>query len=79
MTTIRQVPVKRRLNPVEAAEYLGVKPGTLKKWRYDRRIPYYQLGWRTIVYDVQDLDRYWRRTGWKRWIVITVRAGSAIL
>ena len=58
MTTIRQVPMKRRLNPVEAAEYLGIKPGTLKKWRHDRRLPYYQLGWRTIVYDVQDLDRY---------------------
>jgi len=58
MTTIRQVPMRRRLNPAEAAAYLGIRPGTLKKWRYDRRIPYYQLGWRTIVYDVQDLDRY---------------------
>ena len=58
MTSIRQVPMKRRMNPAEAAEYLGIKPRTLKKWRYERRISYYQLGRRMIVYDVQDLDRY---------------------
>ena len=58
MTTIRQIPLKRRMNPVEAAEYLGIKPGLLKKRWQERRIPYYKLGWRTIVYDVLDLDRY---------------------
>lgn len=58
MTTIRQVPVKRRMNPGEAAEYLGVRRGLLKKWWQERRIPYYKLGWRTVVLDVQDLDRY---------------------
>ena len=57
MTTM-QIPLKRRLNPSEAADYLGIKPRTLKSWRKDRRIPYYHLGWRTIVYDVRDLDRY---------------------
>ncbi len=62
MTTLRQIPMKRRMNPVETAAYLGIRPGTLKKWRSDRRIPYYQLGWRTIVYDVQDLDRYLEAT-----------------
>lgn len=54
-------PKHLRLNPTEAAEYLATKPRTLKKWRHERRIPYYRLGHVAIVFDVRDLDAFLAR------------------
>ena len=54
-------PKSLRLTPTEAAEYLGIKPRTLKKWRHERRIPYYRLGHVSCVLDVRDLDAFLAR------------------
>jgi len=54
-------PKHLRLPPPEAAEYLGIKPRTLKKWRHERRIPYYRLGHVAVVFDVRDLDGFLAR------------------
>ena len=54
-------PKHLRMTPPEAAEYLGIKPRTLKKWRHERRIPYYRLGHVSCVLDVRDLDAFLAR------------------
>ena len=54
-------PKHLRLTSTEAAEYLGIKPRTLKKWRHERRIEYYRLGHVAIVFDVRDLDAFLAR------------------
>lgn len=54
-------PKHLRLTTPEAAEYLGTKPRTLKKWRHERRIPYYRLGHVAVVFDVRDLDAFLAR------------------
>ncbi len=54
-------PKSLRIIPNEAASYLGIKPRTLKKWRHERRIPYYRLGHVAVVFDVRDLDAYLAR------------------
>ena len=54
-------PKHLRLPPPEAAEYLGIKPRTLKKWRHERRIGYYRLGHVAVVFDVRDLDAFLAR------------------
>lgn len=55
-------PKHLRLTTPEACEYLGgVKPRTLKKWRHERRIPYYRLGHVQICFDVRDLDAFLAR------------------
>ena len=49
---------KPKLNTLEAAAYLGVRPNTLEVWRCKHRGPKYaKLGSR-IVYDPDDLDDY---------------------
>ncbi|BAH74966.1 helix-turn-helix transcriptional regulator [Solidesulfovibrio magneticus] len=48
----------RSLRTREAAEYLGVSPGTLEVWRCKGRGPrYYKLG-KVVVYDPTDLDAF---------------------
>lgn len=49
------------MNERDAAEFLGVKPGTLSVWRCTRRvdIPYVKLG-RRVVYRRDDLEKYMR-------------------
>ena len=55
-------PKHLRVTTPEACEYLGgVKPRTLKKWRHERRIPYYRLGHVQICFDVRDLDAFLAR------------------
>ena len=49
------------LGPEEAAQYLGIKPRTLKKWRHERRIGFYRLGHVAVVFDVRDLDAFLAR------------------
>ena len=54
-------PKSLRMVPDEAAQYLGIKPRTLKKWRHERRIPFYRLGHVAVVFDVRDLDAFLAR------------------
>lgn len=49
---------RRRLNTQEAAQYLGLKRGTLEVWRSLGKGPrYFKLGTR-VVYEVEDLDAF---------------------
>jgi hypothetical protein len=49
---------KPKLNTIEAAAYLGVKPNTLEVWRCKHRGPKYaKLGSR-IVYDPDELEAF---------------------
>jgi excisionase family DNA binding protein len=41
----------------EAAEYLKIKPQTLRMWNTQRRIPYHKVG-RHCLYKKSDLDEY---------------------
>lgn len=49
---------KRRLNTPEAADYLGLSPGTLEVWRSLGRGPRYRKFGRRVLYEIQDLDAY---------------------
>lgn len=42
----------------EAAEYLGVKPTALTKWRYEKRGPAYVKSGSRVVYLKADLDAW---------------------
>ncbi len=53
-------PKRRRLNAIEAAEYIGAKPRTVKHWRQMRMIPFYRIA-NTVVFDVADLDNFLQR------------------
>jgi predicted DNA-binding transcriptional regulator AlpA len=48
-----------RLRTPEAAEFLGVAPATLEKWRYERSDgpPFRKLG-TVVVYDLGDLEQW---------------------
>ena len=55
-------PVKAlRLEIGPAAAYLGVPPRLLKQYRHERKIPFYRIGYRKIVFDVRDLDAFLAR------------------
>lgn len=58
MTKQKPPPKKLRVSPKFAISYLGVTERTLKRWRAERRIPYYRLGHSTVVYDIRDLDSF---------------------
>jgi hypothetical protein len=50
--------VSKQFNTVQAAEYLGLSPGTLEVWRCHGRGPrYIKLG-RRVVYTLDDLDMF---------------------
>ncbi|MCD7984832.1 MAG: helix-turn-helix domain-containing protein [Desulfovibrio sp.] len=50
--------IQRRINTAEAAEYLGVRPGTMEVWRSLGKGPrYIKLGAR-VVYEIADLDAF---------------------
>ena len=51
-------PKALRLDARQAAKYIPMNPRTLKEYRQQRRIPYYRIGHRTIVFDVRDLDAF---------------------
>lgn len=51
----------KRLDPIKAAEYLGVKPLTLKDWRARGVGPaHIRLSHKTVVYDSDVLDEFLR-------------------
>ena len=48
-----------RLKPTQAADYLGLKPSTLAKWRVLGEGPIYaKLGRKIVVYEIDDLDQW---------------------
>jgi excisionase family DNA binding protein len=53
--------IEKFLRTKEAAQYLGLAPQTLCRWRVQglegRRIPFFRIG-RAVVYDVADLDAF---------------------
>jgi excisionase family DNA binding protein len=51
-------PLSRRFRPQKAAEYLGVSPSTLAKWRMRGDPPSYRKLGRVVVYDQTDLDQW---------------------
>jgi len=46
------------MNYTEAAEYLGVKVSTLRRWVRSRVIPVVRYGYRTHRFNRTDLDRF---------------------
>jgi len=48
----------RNLRTREAADYLGVSPGTLEVWRCKGRGPRYCKLGKVVVYDPTDLDAF---------------------
>jgi excisionase family DNA binding protein len=51
-------PRKPRLNSKKAAEFLAVSPDLLKRLRQEGKIQYYKIGYRTYVYEIDDLEAY---------------------
>lgn len=57
-----KLPPKRlRLDAAESALHVGLTDRTFKKYRHERRFPYYRLGHCKIVCDVRDLDAWLAR------------------
>jgi len=54
----RSQPGTRPLTTTEAAEHLGVKPGTLEVWRVQGKGPTYLKLGRSVRYRMADLDAY---------------------
>ena len=52
--------LSRRFRPQKAAEYLGVSPSTLAKWRMRGEPPVTPKLGRVVVYDQTDLDQWLR-------------------
>ena len=47
-----------KLSSPEAAQYLGISPNTLPKWRVFGGGPVYRKLGRRVVYDTRDLDKW---------------------
>lgn len=52
----------KEMNDVEAAEYLGISPGTLRTWRTQKRGPKYHKTGRSIHYSKSDLNTYLKQS-----------------
>jgi predicted DNA-binding transcriptional regulator AlpA len=50
--------VRRRLKTQQAADYLGLGVSTLEKFRVFGGGPVYEKLGRSVVYDVEDLERW---------------------
>ena len=42
----------------EAAKFLCLKPATLRRWTFTRKIPFVKLGARAVRYRRADLERF---------------------
>ena len=47
-----------KLNTVEAAAYLGIRPNTLEVWRTKHKGPRYSKIGRRVLYDLEELEAY---------------------
>jgi excisionase family DNA binding protein len=50
------------LTTEEAAEYLRLKPGTIRNWVNTHKIPYIKMG-RNVRFDMKVLDAWLKRKG----------------
>lgn len=50
----------RLLSTAQAADYLGVSPNTIRKYRDEGKIPAFLVGERLVKYDPKDLDCFLR-------------------
>lgn len=50
--------MKKKLNNLEAASFLGLHPTTLETWRCLKKGPKYSKIGRRVIYDIQDLEDY---------------------
>ncbi len=48
----------QRYGSTQAASYIGVNGRELKSLRLAKRLPFYRIGHRTIVFDKADLDAF---------------------
>lgn len=48
----------RKLNTIEAAAYLGIRPNTLEVWRVKHKGPRYAKIGRRVLYDLEELEAY---------------------
>lgn len=54
------------LTPTEAANYLGVSPSLLERWRSKKKGPlFYRLSRKIVRYKKSDLDQYLETTATK--------------
>ena len=51
-------PKALRMTVPEASAYIPMNRRTLKEYWQQRRIPYYKIGHRTVIFDVRDLDAF---------------------
>ncbi len=52
------MPAPQFLRETEAAEYLGLAPKTLSRWRWAGRGPVYRKFHTAVRYSVDDLERF---------------------
>ena len=48
----------QKLNTIEAAAYLGIRPNTLEVWRCKHKGPRYSKIGTRVLYDVNDLEAF---------------------
>lgn len=58
MSTNPQLATRRRLKTKQAADYVGLGESTLEKFRIIGGGPVYEKLGRSVVYDVNDLERW---------------------
>ena len=46
------------LNTAEAAQFLGVKPPTIRKWKAERRLPFCKVGGTAIRFRQSELVKF---------------------
>ncbi|MCQ2363541.1 MAG: helix-turn-helix domain-containing protein [Acidaminococcaceae bacterium] len=49
---------RKKLNTLDAAEYLGIQPNTLEVWRSQGKGPRYAKLGRRVMYDLNDLENW---------------------
>jgi excisionase family DNA binding protein len=52
-----QLPESYYLNYLEAAQYLGVAPSTIRKWVFLGKVPYYKIGTYSVRFIRSELDQ----------------------
>ena len=66
LSTVRQDMAHKNpagsLTPMQAADYLGQSPNTLRQWRSQGRGPAYEKRGRSVRYSMDDLE-IWRNAG----------------
>ena len=51
-------PAQGGLTDIEAAKFLGLKPQTMRNWRFQMKGPAYLKMGKRVVYTVEDLKKY---------------------